>query len=53
MVVVKAGKLRWLGYLCRRQEKEPCRILTFHKEKGITGAGNSSIGWVGGFSGRR
>lgn len=24
----------WLRHLCRMQEQDPCRILTFHKPEG-------------------
>jgi len=34
--VIKAGTLRWLGYLCRTHGEDPCRHVAFHKKGDIT-----------------
>jgi len=44
--VFKPGSLRWLGQLCRLQEQDPCRQLTFHKSDGTRQVGRPAIRWL-------
>jgi hypothetical protein len=41
--VNKVGRLRWLGQLCRMQEKNPCRKLNLHKPEGTRRVGRPAV----------
>jgi hypothetical protein len=41
--VVKIRRLRWLGYLIRMQELDPCRKLTLFKPGGTRCAGKPQL----------
>jgi len=45
VTVGRAGKLVWLRHLCRMQEQDSCRILTFHKPEG-TGQVGRPVRWL-------
>ena len=45
--VIKIGKLRWLGHLCRIQELEPCRKLTAVRAEGAGRVGKPKMRWLG------
>jgi hypothetical protein len=33
--MIKAGRLMWLGHLCRMHEQDSCSKLTFHEPEGF------------------
>ena len=43
--VVKTGRLRWLGQLCRMQELDPCRQLTVITAEGTRLVGKPKLSW--------
>jgi hypothetical protein len=50
--MLKAGRLRRLGNLCRMQEQDHCRKITLDKPEGCRRVNRPAIRWLAGFSGR-
>jgi len=44
--LIKAGTLRWLRHLCRMQEQDPCKKITFHNPQGTKRVGTPAIKWL-------
>jgi len=44
--VIKVGRLRWLGQLCRMQELDPCRKLTLLKPESTGRVGKPKLRWL-------
>jgi hypothetical protein len=44
--VIKVGRLKFLGHLCRIQEQDSCRKLAFHKPEGTRQVGTPLIRWL-------
>jgi len=44
--VIKVGRLKWLGQLCRMQELEPCRKLTLLKAESTRRVGKPKLRWL-------
>jgi hypothetical protein len=42
----KAARLRWLGYLYRTEELNPCKKLTFSKPIGTRKKGRPPVRWM-------
>jgi len=46
-MVIKIGRLGWLGHLCRMQEVGPCRKFTVLKPEGNRRVGTPKLRWMG------
>jgi hypothetical protein len=44
--VIKAGRLRWLGQLCRMQDQNPCKKLTLHKTESTRRLEGPAFRWL-------
>jgi hypothetical protein len=46
VTVIKIGRLRWLGHLCRMHELDPCNKLTLIKPEGPRRLGKPKLRWL-------
>ena len=46
--VVKAERMRWLGHLCRMEEGNICKRVTFYKMIGTRKRGRPALRWIDG-----
>ena len=44
--VIKTGRMRWLGHLCKMEELDPCRKFTVLKPEGTGHVGKPELRWL-------
>jgi hypothetical protein len=44
--MMKVGRFKWLVYLFRMQEHNPCRKLTLHKPEGVRRVDRPAVRWL-------